>query len=160
MDKVKYLSCIMVKNVKGVLGSITTKLGENDINIEKVTINTINKDETIQKISIYTTGANTIKVMTNIIKTLSGVLDVITFNEKDIIIEKEICLVKLQNRDSGIIKIVNFINELNGKSIFINNEISVYEILSDTTKIDEFSKKISEISSNVDISRSMVLTTI
>ena len=160
MEKIRYLSCIMVKNVKGVLGNITTKLGENDINIEKVTITSVNRDETIQKITIYTTGIKTIGVMTNVIKSLPGVLDVIIFDEKDKIIEKEICLIKIQNRDPGIIKIVNLINTLSGKSIFMDSQLSIYEIISDVTKIDELIKKISEISSNIEISKSMVLTTI
>lgn len=160
MEKEIYLSCILFKNDKGLLGRVATTLGQNDVNIESINISSVNKEETIQKVIIYTSGIKSERTLNEIIKSMSGVLNVTTFKNSDALIEKEVFLLKIKNINTGIIKIAKMLTELEGKSIFMNSSISVYEVISEKNKIDEITNKIFEITEDIEISRSPVVTKI
>lgn len=160
MQEQKYLSCILFKNEKGLLGKVATKLGENDVNIEKISISTVNKESTIQKVIVYTTGVKSEQVLSNVIKTMPGVLDAFTFDGTENIIEEEICIIKIQNTNPAIVKVVNLINGMNGKILHIDNSQTIYEIVGDTSKMDNMIQSIFDFTPDVEISRSPIITAI
>ena len=159
MTKEKYLSCILFKNEKGLLGKVATILGQNDVNIESISISTVNGDETIQKVIVYTTGIKSEQVLNQTIKSMPEVLDVFTFKNHENVIEKEVCLVKINNKNNEIIKLTNLIKAQNGKLIFMNGMLSIYEVIDDTSKIGTLVNELNKISNEIDISRSLVMTT-
>ena len=159
MTKEKYLSCILFKNEKGLLGKVATILGQNDVNIESISISTVNGDETIQKVIVYTTGIKSEQVLNQTIKSMPEVLDVFTFKNHENVIEKEVCLVKINNKNNEIIKLTNLIKAQNGKLIFMNGMLSIYEVIDDTSKISTLVNELNKISNEIDISRSLVMTT-
>lgn len=159
MTKEKYLSCILFKNEKGLLGRVATILGENDVNIENISISSVNIDKTIQKVTVYTSGIKSEKVLNEVIKSMPEVLDVFTFKSHDNIIEKEVCLIKINNKNNQIIKLTNIIKAQNGKLIFINGMLSIYEVVDEVSKINILIEELNKISNEMDISRSLVITT-
>lgn len=160
MQEQKYLSCILFKNEKGLLGKVATKLGENDVNIEKISISTVNKESTIQKVIVYTTGVRSEQVLANVIKTMPGVMDAFTFKGDENIIEEEICIIKIQNTNPAIVKVVNLINGMSGKILHIDNNQTIYEIVGETSKMDNMIQSIFDFTPDVEISRSPIITAI
>ncbi len=159
MTKEKYLSCILFKNKKGLLGKVATILGQNDVNIENINISSVNSDETIQKVIVYTSGIRSEQVLNELIKSMPEVLDVFTFKNHDNIIEKEVCLIKINNKNNEIIKLTNLIKAQNGKLIFMNGMLSIYEIVNEISKINTLVEELNKISNDIDISRSLVVAT-
>ncbi len=159
MSKEKYLSCILFKNEKGLLGKVATILGQNDVNIENINISSVNSDETIQKVIVYTSGIRSEQVLNELIKSMPEVLDVFTFKNHENVIEKEVCLVKINNKNNEIIKLTNLIKAQNGKLIFMNGMLSIYEVVDEISKINTLVEELNKISNDIDISRSLVVAT-
>ena len=157
MGSKKYLSSILIKNQPGMLGKIATTLGQNNINIEQISLSTINKEETIQRIVAYTTGINSEAVINNIVRKIPGVLKVLTFETKEDIIEKEVCLIRIDNLHPKIVQVVNLITKFQGKVIYMDNKSSIYEIVDNTYLINDLVKDIFNITADIKISRSPVI---
>ncbi len=156
MEK-KYLSCILIKNQPGMLGKIATILGENNINIDQISLSIINKEETIQKIVAYTSGINSEEIINKIIKKIPGVLEVSTFEKKENIIEKEVCLIRIENLNPKIVQVVELITKFCGRVVHMDNKSSVYEVIESTYLIDNLVRDIFDLTSDIKISRSPVV---
>ena len=155
----KSLISLIVKNEKGVLAKISDLLGKANINIEKLVVSTIDVEGTVSKIIFYLTGnRETVNdFFEKNIKTLPAVLKINNFVANGGFVEKELLIIKISQTNINFTEINSIVSSNDGKIIFIDEHIVIYQIISDSDKIDESVKKILFLTKEVEISRSGIV---
>ena len=75
----------------------------------------------------------------------------------DNFVEKELLMVKLFQNNVNFSEINNIISLHEGKIIYINEKIIVYQIISDSDKIDDIIRKIYFLTKDIEISRTGIV---
>lgn len=152
----KSLVSLIVKNEKGVLATISELLSEADINVEKLVASSIDVEGKISKMIFYITG-NRVTIndfFKENIEKLPVVLNYSNFTTSGGFIEKELLMIKVLQTNSNFSDINSLLSASEGKIIFIDKNIVVYEIISDNDKLDEIMEKLSLLTKDIEISRS------
>lgn len=155
----KSLISLLVKNEKGVLAKISEMISAVGINIEKLVASAVDKENKISKMIFYLTGnrENVNDFFETKIRTLDEVLDINNFMTNGEFVEKELLIVKLLQNNVNYSEISNIMSSNDGKVIYINNEIIIYQIISDSDKIDDIVKKVYFLTKDVEISRTGIV---
>ena len=155
----KSLISLLVKNEKGVLAKISELISEAGINIEKLVASSVDMESKVSKIIFYLTGDR--KTVDDFFKkhveTLQEVISVNNFMTNNNFVEKELLMVKLFQNNVNFSEINNIISLYEGKIIYINGKIIVYQIISDSDKIDDIIKKIYFLTKDIEISRTGIV---
>jgi acetolactate synthase-1/3 small subunit len=153
------LITLIVKNKPGMLAKICGYCGENDINIEKLVLSNFKSDNVDHRIVMYVVG-NRVRVnsLVNGFLQIEGVLEASNFQANNYI-ERELVLVKIATNDDGIPKLMDLVNEYEGKTILVNREITIFQLTNDEEKNSEFTERIEAIKLNVEILKTGVVAT-
>ena len=155
----KSLISLLVKNEKGVLARISELISEAGINIEKLVASSVDMENKVSKIIFYLTGDRKIvdEFFKKHIETLQEVISINNFMANDNFVEKELLMVKLFQNNVNFSEINNIISLHEGMIIYINEKIIVYQIISDSDKIDDIIRKIYFLTKDIEISRTGIV---
>lgn len=155
----KSLISLIVKNEKGVLAKISDLLNKASVNIEKLVVSSIDVKNTISKMIFYLTGDR--KTINNFFETeieiLPEVLKYNNFIANGGFVEKELLIIKISQTNVNFTEINSIVSSNDGKIVFIDENIVIYQIISDSEKIDESVRKILFLTNKLEISRSGIV---
>lgn len=153
--KEKSLVSVLVLNVKGQLGKVTTFFSEHNLNILRLVLSAADKDDKIHKIIAYIEGdRKKVNEMCERLLNVENVLKVTNFQTNSEYIEKEVCLIKILNSEPKAPDVSNFVADANGRTIFTNQNITIYRIEDNEENVNDFVNKLVDVTKNIEISRS------
>ncbi|MDR2077480.1 MAG: acetolactate synthase small subunit [Rickettsiales bacterium] len=151
----KSLVTILIPNIKGQLAKISVFCAENNLNISRLTLSAADGNDKIQKIIAYLEGdRKNVNDMCKKILEIDTVLKVTNFQTNGEYIEKEICFIKILNKNSKLPMITNIVSDHSGKTIFGNNKITVFRIEDSEENVNAFVSKAIDITKDIEIARS------
>lgn len=154
-EEEKSLVSVLVLNVKGQLGRVATFFSEHNLNILRLVLSAADKNDKIHKIIAYIEGdRKKVDEMCKGLLDVENVLKVTNFQTNNDYIEKEVCMVKVLNSESGASDVANLISDFNGRTIFTNQKITIYKIEDNEENVNDFVGKLVGITKNVELSRS------
>lgn len=151
----KSLVSILMANVKGVLAEISEFFSSHNLNISRLTISAADRNDKVQKAIVYLEGER--KHVDEVCKKLldiENVLKIVNFQTNAEYLERETCLIKLLLSDPKLPDVTNLVTDMNGKTIFTNQQIVVYKMDDTEENVNEFVRKLTNITMDVEISRS------
>jgi acetolactate synthase-1/3 small subunit len=151
----KSLVTILIPNIKGQLAKISAFCAENDLNISRLTLSAADRDDKIQKIIIYLEGdRENVNEMCKKILEIDTVLKVVNFQTNGEYIEKEICFIKILDKNSKFPKVTNIVADHDGKNIFSNGKVTIFRVEDGEESVNGFVKKVVKITKDIEIARS------
>ena len=151
----KSLVSILSLNIKGQLAKITTFFSEHNLNILRLVLSAADKDDKIHKTIAYIEGdRKRVNEMCKELLDVENVLKVTNFQTNSEYIEKEVCMVKILNSEPKAPDVANVISDFNGRTIFTNQKITIYKMEDNEENVNDFVKKLVEVTKNVELSRS------
>ncbi len=155
----KSLISLLVKNEKGILAKISELISDAGINIEKLVASSVDTNNKISKLIFYLTGerGKVNEFFEKNIKTLDGVLNINNFIANNEFVENELLMVKILQNNVNFSEINNIISSNNGKIIYINGTIVIYQIISDSDNVDDVIRKIYFLTKDIEISRTGIV---
>jgi acetolactate synthase small subunit len=150
------LVTILIPNIKGQLGQVASFCAENDLNILRLTLSAADKDDKIQRIIAYLEGnrSNVNTMCQKLMSQIETILQVRNFQTNSDYVEKELCLCKIKTNDPKISDIINLIADAEGKTIYSSSKVTIFSIEDTEENVNDFFKKLVNISSSVEIARS------
>lgn len=154
-EKEKSLVSVLALNVKGQLGRITTFFSEHNLNILRLVLSAADKDDKIHKTIAYIEGdRKKVDEMCKGLLDVENVLKVTNFQTNAEYIEKEVCLIKILNSESKASDVSNLVADASGRTIFTNQNITIYKIEDNEENVNDFVNRLVGITKNIEISRS------
>ena len=151
----KSLVSILALNVKGQLGRMTTFFSEHNLNVLRLVLSAADKDDKIHRTIAYLEGDREyVNNMCKELEKVENVIKVINFQTNDEYVEKEMCLIKISSYNEKIDKIMNLVREYEGQTIISKEKITVFKVEGMEDEVNTFVNKITEITKEVEISRS------
>ncbi|MDR2778511.1 MAG: acetolactate synthase small subunit [Rickettsiales bacterium] len=151
----KSLVTILIPNIKGQLAKISTFCAENDLNISRLTLSAVDKDDKIQKIILYLEGdRENVNKMCKKILDIDTVLKVVNFQTNSEYIEKEICFIKILNENLGFPTVVNVVSDHYGRIIFSSEKITIFLMEDSEENVNNFVNEVAEITTEIEMARS------
>lgn len=151
----KSLVSILALNVKGQLGRMTTFFSEHNLNVLRLVLSAADKDDKIHRTIAYLEGDREyVNNMCKELEKVENVIKVVNFQTNDEYVEKEMCLIKISSYNEKIDKIMNLVREYEGQTIISKEKITVFKVEGMEDEVNTFVNKITEITREVEISRS------
>lgn len=151
----KSLVSILALNVKGQLGRMTTFFSEHNLNILRLVLSAADKHDKIHRTIAYLEGdRNYVNDMCKELEKVENVIKVVNFQTNDEYVEKEMCLIKISSYNDKIDKIINLVRDYEGKTIVSKEKITVFKVEGMEDEVNEFVNKLTDITKEVEISRS------
>lgn len=151
----KSLVSILALNVKGQLGKMTTFFSEHNLNVLRLVLSAADKDDKIHRTIAYLEGDREyVNNMCKELEKVENVVKVVNFQTNDEYVEKEMCLIKISSYNEKIDKIMNLVREYEGQTIISKEKITVFKVEGMEDEVNTFVNKITEITKEVEISRS------
>ena len=85
---------------------------------------------------------------------VENVVKVVNFQTNSEYIEKEVCLLKVSSYNPALQNIINFSNNLNGRTLIMNDKITILKIEGGEEEVTDFVNKVAELTKDVEICRS------
>lgn len=149
------LVSILALNVKGQLGKITTFFSEHNLNILRLVLSAADKDDKIHRTIAYLEGDREyVNNMCKELEKVENVVKVVNFQTNSEYIEKEVCLLKISSYNPALQNIINFSSNLNGKTLIMNDKITILKVEGSEEEINDFVNKTVELTKDVEICRS------
>lgn len=151
----KSLVSILALNIKGQLGRMTTFFSEHNLNVLRLVLSAADKDDKIHRTIAYLEGDREyVNNMCKELEKVENVIKVVNFQTNDEYVEKEMCLIKISSYNEKIDKIMNLVREYEGRTIISKEKITVFKVEGMEDEVNTFVNKITEITREVEISRS------
>ena len=151
----KSIVSILALNVKGQLGRMTTFFSEHNLNVLRLVLSAADKDDKIHRTIAYLEGDREyVNNMCKELEKVENVIKVVNFQTNDEYVEKEMCLIKISSYNEKIDKIMNLVREYEGQTIISKEKITVFKVEGMEDEVNTFVNKITEITREVEISRS------
>ena len=151
----KSLVSVLALNVKGQLGRITTFFSEHNLNILRLVLSAADKDDKIHRTIAYLEGDRKyVNDMCKELEKVENVVKVVNFQTNNEYIEKEVCLLKVSSYNPSLQSIINFSNNLNGRTLIMNGKITIIKIEGGEEEVTDFVNKVAELTKDVEICRS------
>lgn len=149
------LVSVLALNVKGQLGKITTFFSEHNLNILRLVLSAADKDDKIHRTIAYLEGDRKyVNDMCKELEKVENVVKVVNFQTNSEYIEKEVCLLKVSSYNPSLQNIINFSNNLNGRTLIMNEKITIIKIEGGEEEVTDFVNKVAELTKDVEICRS------
>lgn len=149
------LVSVLALNVKGQLGKITTFFSEHNLNILRLVLSAADKDDKIHRTIAYLEGDRKyVNDMCKELEKVENVVKVVNFQTNSEYIEKEVCLLKVSSYNPALQNIINFSNNLNGRTLIMNDKITILKIEGGEEEVTDFVNKVAELTKDVEICRS------
>lgn len=149
------LVSVLALNVKGQLGKITTFFSEHNLNILRLVLSAADKDDKIHRTIAYLEGDRKyVNDMCKELEKVENVVKVVNFQTNSEYIEKEVCLLKVSSYNPVLQNIINFSNNLNGRTLIMNEKITIIKIEGGEEEVTDFVNKVAELTKDVEICRS------
>lgn len=149
------LVSVLALNVKGQLGKITTFFSEHNLNILRLVLSAADKDDKIHRTIAYLEGDRKyVNDMCKELEKVENVVKVVNFQTNSEYIEKEVCLLKVSSYNPALQNIINFSNNLNGRTLIMNEKITIIKIEGGEEEVTDFVNKVAELTKDVEICRS------
>ena len=134
---------------------MTTFFSEHNLNVLRLVLSAADKDDKIHRTIAYLEGDREyVNNMCKELEKVENVIKVVNFQTNDEYVEKEMCLIKISSYNEKIDKIMNLVREYEGRTIISKEKITVFKVEGMEDEVNTFVNKITEITREVEISRS------
>lgn len=147
----KSLITVIIHNVKGSLSKITGYCAENNMNIERLVLANFKTDNKLHRVIMYITGdRKRINSLIEGFKKLEVVADASNFQANQYL-ERELMLIKIKSNSEYLPKISDLVNNYNGKTILVNNEIMIFQFTNEEEINNELMERLELEATNNDV---------
>ncbi len=147
----KSLITVIIHNVKGSLSKITGYCAENNMNIERLVLANFKTDNKLHRVIMYITGdRKRINSLIEGFKKLEVVVDASNFQANQYL-ERELMLIKIKSNSEYLPKISDLVNNYNGKTILVNNEIMIFQFTNEEEINNELMERLELEATNNDV---------
>lgn len=160
-DKNAYLVIIFNKNQPGMLAQFTKMFADNKYNIETLTIAAADIKNTVHRTTIKTFGNQAeVEFICEKVRSIDGVIKVISLNFNDPHVEREIAFVKIKTVNKNLQKIFDIVSRYDGSTIYSLRDISIFMLADVEEKVSDFLAEIKTLEPTAEIVRSGVIITL